>query len=162
MLMFSERFSSKKSFEIDYKGKKVNAFYKFDKQGMHILRFTFIESKSTFKQAIIFHFNQFIGEIVINDKKIDIPKRQFFQLIFEETETSAQFDVHVELKAGDIVICNGSDPLGYGGIWHSLSHGCAMIIESIKENHFKFYCNDHENDDDFDDLIFELEIFEVR
>ena len=35
-----------------------------------------------------------------------------------------------------------------------------MYIEQIGENKLRFYCNDHEIDDDFDDLIFDMEIME--
>ena len=66
----------------------------------------------------------------------------------------------IELTDGDICICNGSDLLGTKKVWRSLCEGCAMIIENISENHLRFYCNDHENDDDFNDLIFDLEISE--
>ena len=36
-----------------------------------------------------------------------------------------------------------------------------MIIEKQNNNCYKFYCNDHENDDDFDDLIFEMKILDI-
>ena len=34
----------------------------------------------------------------------------------------------------------------------------AFWIESFSKNHYRFHCNDHQMDDDFDDLIFDLEI----
>ena len=33
-----------------------------------------------------------------------------------------------------------------------------MIIEKTGKDSYRFYCNDYENDDDFDDLIFDMEI----
>ena len=105
--------------------------------------------------------DNFTGEIYKGDKKVEIPKGSFPQLIFPEKITNKQFELNVVLKAGDIGICNGSDPWGVGEIWHSMSKGCAMIPELIKKNHYRFYCNDHENDDDFNDLIFDLEILDI-
>ena len=39
--------------------------------------------------------------------------------------------------------------------------GFAMIKEELGEDKFRFYCNDIDWDDDFDDLIFDLEIEKV-
>ena len=36
--------------------------------------------------------------------------------------------------------------------------GNAFWIETIAPNHLRFHCNDHEYDDDFDDLIFDMQI----
>lgn len=38
------------------------------------------------------------------------------------------------------------------------SFGNAFWIEKLSPTHSRFYCNDHEYDDDFDDLIFEVEV----
>lgn len=37
-----------------------------------------------------------------------------------------------------------------------------MIIEHFEHNKYRFICNDHEDDEDFDDLIFEMEIIEQK
>ena len=161
MLMFSEQFLEKDSFEIDYNGKKVFAFYSFEKKGKHSLHFTFINTFSHYKQAIIVHLDSFKGNIFIDGREIKKPKGRFPQLLFDEESTPGQFTIDVVLESGNLVICNGSDPLGTGEIWHTITKGCAMIIEPIDENHLRFYCNDHENDDDFDDLIFDLEFLKT-
>ena len=37
-------------------------------------------------------------------------------------------------------------------------YGNAFWMEQLSDNRYRFYCNDHRMDDDFDDLIFDLEI----
>ena len=39
--------------------------------------------------------------------------------------------------------------------------GAAMIKEVISENHFRYYCNDGHPDDNFSDIIFELNVLEI-
>ena len=56
------------------------------------------------------------------------------------------------------MICNGSDLTGTKQFCRSMHMGCAIYIEELGENKYRFNCNDHEIDDDFDDLIYEMEI----
>ena len=44
-------------------------------------------------------------------------------------------------------------------LWMEIT--CLMIKEELGEDKFRFYCNDIDWDDDFDDLIFDLEIEKV-
>ena len=67
---------------------------------------------------------------------------------------------YIYLGEGDIGISNGclrprSDMIT------CFVEGCAMIKEELGEDKFRFYCNDIDWDDDFDDLIFDLEIEKV-
>ena len=156
MLMFSERFLEEGSFEINYKGKKVIAFFSHEKKGRYKLKFTFVNKNSKYHQAIILHLKMFEGKIYYKDEEIKKSKRSFPQIRIEENWGLKNVELVVELTDGKIGICNGSDPLGDGTIWRSRSGGCAMIPEELGENHYRFYCNDHENDDDFDDLVFDL------
>lgn len=162
MMLFSEQFSDQDSGVIEYNGKKINAFYSFDRKGVHILRFTFISTNSPYEQGIILHLEDFKGKLSLDGKIIKKPRGRFPTVLFDQKSAPKQFDLQVELIKGDIGICNASDPIGTGEIWHSMSLGCAMIIEELGEDHFRFHCNDHENDDDFDDLIFEMEILETQ
>lgn len=162
MIVFSVQFAEQNSFEIEYKGKKVNAFYTFDRKGTYKLKFSFVSVNSLYSQAIVLHLDSFKGELSIGGQKIKKPKGRFPQLIFSKKHTPKQFELDVILQEGDIAICNGSIDAQVPEICRSLNGGCAMIIEEIEENHLRFYCNDYENDDDFDDLIFDLEIIKVK
>ena len=155
-------FLEQKSFKIEYKGKMVNAYFPFEKKGSYLFKFSLLSSSSNYLQAIIIHWDSFEGHIYINGEEIKKPKKRFPQTIFDEKYAPKQFEMRVVLQSGKFRICNGSDLLGDESIWRSLYGGCAMIIEEIGENYYRFYCNDHENDDDFDDLIFEMEIIECK
>ena len=37
-------------------------------------------------------------------------------------------------------------------------YGNSFWIEQLSDNQYRFHCNDHKMDDDFDDLIFDLKI----
>ena len=162
MKMFSSMFQEQDSYEIEYKGKKINQCFVFDKKGEHILKFSLISSNSEYLQAIIIHWSSFEGQLFINGEEVKKPKKRFPQTILDEKYAPKQFEIRVILHNGRFIICNGSDLLGDESIWRSLYGGCAMIIEEIGENHYRFYCNDHEIDDDFDDFVFEMEIIECK
>ena len=158
-MTISRCFSEAKTFVIEYKGKIIRRFYTFERKGCTKVRFSFIESNSTYNQAINLHLSEFKGRIILDGEEREQPKGNFPQLVFAEKECPKVIELIIELEDGNIAICNASDPLGTGQIWHSISQGCAMITEVLGENHFRFYCNDHENDDDFNDFIFDMELF---
>ena len=161
MMMFSERFLEQNSDEIEYNGRRVNSYFLFDKKGTHILKFSFVASASKYLQAIIIHWDSFEGEIYIDGKEVKKTNSRFSQTILDEKRTPKEFEIKVVLHSGKFRICNGSDLLGDEKIWRSLYGGCAMIIEEQGNNEYMFYCNDHENDDDFDDLIFKMRVLDV-
>lgn len=159
MIDFTQQFTQAHSFELEYNGKKISRFLKVNKKGSYILRFTFVSTNSRFTQAIVLFFSEdFKGKVYLMGKEQKIPKTPFPKMNFWEDTAPRSFDVEVDVEAGQITVCNGSDPLGTKQICHSLSFGCALINEKLGEDRFRFQCNDHENDDDFDDLIFEMEI----
>lgn len=161
MKIFSVQFEEQDAFEIEYKGKTIKRFYVFDKKGHYKMKFSFVSTNSAHEQAIVFHLDQFRGKLLINGKEQKKPKGRFPQFMFTEKYASRQFEVEVILEEGDIGICNGYFHSQMPQICQSLVWGCAIIIEELGENSMRFYCNDGDNDDDFDDLIFDLEIVEI-
>jgi hypothetical protein len=158
LLPFREMFNNKKSFEVDYKGKIVNGFFSYNHVGKNLLKFSFVSSKSPYLQAIIMSLSQFKGNIFIDGKEVQIGKNKFAKLYFCEDTTPNEFDVQVNLIDGVIAIGSGADSIGDKKNFHYLSGGNAMVITKWGDNKYRFNCNDFENDDDFDDLIFDLEI----
>ena len=128
--------------------KKMNMYF-----GLNLL-----VPRSHYNQAVVLHLDSFVGKLYIDGERLEIPKNKFPQIVFEEKYAPRQFDLKVQLEDGELTICNGSDLLGTGDMWCSLDMGCAMIVEQISEKRFVFFCNDHEDDDDFDDLVFEIEV----
>lgn len=162
MVYFSSEFALAKSDVIEYKGKKIHRFFKIEKPGEYLLKFKFISSNSQFNQAVDIHYGCLKGNMYFLGENITKKKSTFAQAIFFEDDIASRcFELELTLKDGSITICNGSDTDGTKTGCSTMVFGCAMIIEEIKQNHYKFYCNDFEPDDDFDDLIFELELVEL-
>lgn len=141
---------------ITYKNKNIKSYYPINKSC--ILRFSFISSNSFFEQAIVVSLDDdFQGSIYLNGKNMKIPNSRFPKFVFWKETAPVQFEIAVTIENGFLAICNGSDPFGDKKICRHLSGGCAFFIEKLEDNKLRFHCNDHENDDDFDDLIFDLE-----
>ena len=143
---------------MEYKGKKLISFYRFNQKGNYRLKFSFISVDSPCKQAIVLHLDEFEGKIYAKGKELKKERRKFPQLIFPEDEMPKEFELDVILKEGDIGISNGYEYPNYPGVWDSLSEGCAMYMEEIAPNHLIFHCNDYYNDDDLNDFVFSMEI----
>ncbi len=141
--------------EINYHGKITQKYYKLDTPGEYDFTFTFIKKNSRFNQAIVLLFLDFTGDIYLFDQKHKLPNNRFPKVNFWFEESNTEISVRIRLVKGIVLICNGSDPIGNKQICHSLCFGCALQVEK-QDNKLIFHCNDHENDDDFDDLEFEI------
>ena len=155
-LMFEEAGNN----EIEYKGKKIFRFYKFERIGKFRLQFKFVGVNSPFGQGIVIGYDDYNGSIYINGQKLKTTRKVFRDIYMTEESNPNGFYVDINSDNGFITINNCSDSIGTGEFYDSLIEGRAMYIEQIGENKLRFYCNDHEIDDDFDDLIFDMEITE--
>ena len=145
-------------FEMEYKGRKLIAFYRLDQKGNYRLKQSVISVDTPCRHAIVFHLDEFEGKIYAKGKELKKEKRKFPQLIFPEDEMPREFELEVVLKEGNLVICNGYEYPDCPELWGSLSNGCAMYMEEIAPNHLIFHCNDYYNDDDLNDFVFSMEI----
>ena len=132
MKPFKWMFEEQNATEIEYKGKQVRALYRYDKK----------------------------GKIFWNGKRLKKERRRFPQIIFEETWVPKEFELEVILEEGNIAISNGCLRPTTETI-ACFVDDFAMIKEKLGEDKFRFYCNDIDWEDDFDDLIFDLEIEKV-
>ena len=160
MKPFKWMFEEQNATEIEYKGKQISALYRYDKKGKYRLKFTFVSTNSQYEQSIILHLDGFKGKIFWNGKRLKKERRRFPQIIFEETWVPKEFELEVILEEGNIAISNGCLRPTTETI-ACFVDGFAMIKEELGEDKFRFYCNDIDWDDDFDDLIFDLEIEKV-
>lgn len=144
--------------QIVYNDKIVRRAFKIKEPGEYVIKLKVISENSPFNQAILVFFNSFNGEFFLLDKRIDIPKKRFPHMILWTDDICDDLMVKVKLNSGSFMLCNGSDPIGTKQICHSLYLGCAIHVEKLSDNLYRFNCNDHEDDDDFNDLIFDMEI----
>jgi len=156
MKPFSVLFDGKS--QILYNDKLVSRYYLLDEPGEYLISFRFISTNSKFNQAIVMIFNEFIGSYFLFDEEVQIPRIRFPKENFWADTSPSEIRIKINLISGRIYICNGSDPLGTKQICHALHMGCAMCVNKTSDNVYRFHCNDHENDDDFDDLVFEMKI----
>ena len=155
---FNVLFEENNSPIIQYQGKTIHRFCNIENSGSFTLKFSNIKRASKNFQAILILFNDCKGKMFIGGQEKELPKGIFPKLLFWEDLSPNSFEISFILESGNIIICNGSDPLGTKERCHYLTKNCAMFIEECAENKLKFFCNDHEYDDDFDDLIFDMEI----
>lgn len=162
MKSFELMFEEARSNEIEYKGKKILRFYKFNRIGKFRLQFKFVGINSPFGQGIVIGFTSYAGPINVNGKKRKMTRKVFKDVYMIQEAYPDGFYIDVEIRNENefITVNNCSDSLKTGNLYGSLREGRAMYIEQIGENKLRFHCNDHEIDDDFDDLIFDMEIME--
>ena len=160
-MYFDSLFSSAGKKEVEYKGEKIYSGYDYCKLGLHKLKFTFISSNPKREQCIVLLGNNDICEIEYNGKKYHFPKGRFPSCDIFEKDFGKSFILNINLKKDHIAICNGAIlEVGDTQLVRYSSFGCAMKIEEISDNKIRFYCNDYEPNDDFNDLIFEIEFLD--
>lgn len=91
----------------------VQRLFPFVKHGKFKLRFKFIQSNSTFTQAIKVFLINFRGNIKLNEKSIRLSKGNYPQVVFFENSSPKEIELDLEIQQGWISICNASDPSGY-------------------------------------------------
>lgn len=158
---FNSLFSSTQDDYIYYKKEKIYAIYRYNKLGNHKVKFRFISSNRKREQCIILIGDNKICDIKYNGKRYNFPKRKFTTCDLFEKDFGKEFILEINLKCDTIGICNGAIlKAGDLNLVRFCNEGCAMKIEDISENKKRFYCNDYEINDDFNDLIFEIEFLD--
>ena len=156
---FQLKFEQQKCNAVEHNGRVYHRYYPIDITKNVELNIAFISSHSEYNQSVVIFFPEnFDGEISVCGKPFRIEKQKFPKLILWKDISLSKVNVCISNFVGRIEVCNGSDPIGTKQFCYCLSRGNAMFIEQVQANRSRFYCNDHVFDEDFDDLIFELEI----
>jgi hypothetical protein len=115
-------------------------------KGVVQLRFRFVSTDSEWKQGMSLTAD---GQFLINN--VIVKKAA---VLWEDTAPSGS-EFECETRNGIVEVTNVRDTGdGVAESWHG---GAAMMVEAIKEGR-RYRCNDGHFDDDFDDLVFELEL----
>lgn len=177
-------FNGRETFEED--GKVFYRSYKIEKQGNFLLKIRVISINSMYRQAVAFSLSstpRFTGTLRINGQQFKAEKKKTNYVIPVELPDKSEIIMELDIVEGFVRIANASDFLGdYPQLIEQIStqtgrtreqfrgnsytsgftaanlYGNAFWVESLSENCFRFHCNDHRMDDDFDDLVFDLEI----
>ena len=160
MIPNGKAFNGKSYFE--HNGKIIRRWYAIEKDGNYDLIIKIISTNSAHMQGIALFFSEFKGKLQLNGKSLPVLKGKFKHYVFSENQIQPDgLTLSVLAEKGHLVLANGSQLLD-DGHFECGAFGCAFWIEILAENHFRFHCNDYEMDDDFDDLVFDLEIIEIE
>ncbi len=146
--------------KIEYKGETVYSLYEYNLKGKHTVKFRLIYSNSNEDRGITLSKVNFKGKISYNDESFVELKGAYAAVDIFEPYWKDEKQVTIDLEDGYVGIANGKFTTGGDGVRYldcGLFWG-AMKVEQISEAVTRFYCNDTELEDDFDDLIFEMEV----
>ena len=148
--------------EIIYDGKLYSRLYRMiDSPGRYILHFEFISTNSDYEQCIGLSLFKFKGAVYINGERVKLGRGEFTGMQFSERTAPQKFNVEIDMKSGVISIYNSARGWREDIINHTPSAVPAMIVDKTGDNSYIFHCNDYVYDDDFDDLVFSLEIIKL-
>lgn len=158
MPLFSELFEKTNGQSLVYNKKIVRRALIFKGPKKMKIFIHFISRNSKYKQGVSFNMFTMKGKLSCNG---EIIKKGSF--VFWEHSSPKDIEVDVEIKDGELNIFNVSETKDHRGVTHmvSLNMGMAFYYEEINSNKYRCFCNDWEPDDDFDDLIFDIEFIEL-
>ena len=189
MIPNARAFNGKEAFEAD--GKIFFRSWKIPRQRKFRLSIQVKEIHSIYKQGIAFSLSsnpRFMGNICINGEPWNIDRRHQMAHVIPVSQDVPydQLVIDLDILDGYIRIANASDFLDdyleliekvsaqtgrtreqfrgctfTSGFAAANMYGNAFWIETLGDNKFRFHCNDHKMDDDFDDMIFDMEIIEI-
>ena len=149
---FEKLFIESKGQPIKYKGKELKMIDRVALPASKILlQIDFIATDSIWTQGIVL---QTKGEFEVNGQKM--PNKT---VLWEDT---APKQVKIIITSKDKTLCiynvwEITDHLG-NKVTHYWYNGGALFLEKINETTTIYHCNDGFPDDDFDDLIFKVEV----
>lgn len=156
MIPNNRAFNGKPTYEDN--GKIISRWHRLGIKGDYQLHFRFISVNPERKQAVALFFSNYVGEVRWNGQLLTVPQNAFGHYLFKmEDFPDRQFTLCVCAREGELVFGNASLRPEVG-TYTCGSFGNAFWIEKVDDTVFRFHCNDHEYNEDFNDLIFELEI----
>lgn len=184
MIPTNRAFDGRQKIEADEKA--YYRSYRIERQGKYRLVIRIISIDSEYDQGIAFTFSRtprFKGSLILNGQKFVPEKRQQYYVVPVAYPEKNELVMDLDVLDGYFVLASASDYLDdyptlidrisqqtgrsreqfrgnsyTSGFTASNLYGNAFWIEAFSKNRYRFHCNDHRMDDDFDDLIFDLEI----
>jgi len=156
MIPNSKAFNGKSFYEFD--GKTIYRWHRIQRLGDYQINVRVVQINSNHKQGIALFFSDFKGMIKLNGSILPVLKGKFKHYTFKQDDIlHNEISLTIHAEAGALVIGNASQVPG-DDCYECGALGCAFWIEELSPDCARFHCNDHEYDDDFNDLIFDLEI----
>ena len=184
MIPSQRTFANRECVEED--GRMYYRYYKIEKQGRFRLKIRVISINSPYFRGIAFSLSsspKFKGTLLLNEQKFKLDRKQFVYVMPVSLPDRNEIVMDFDVAEGHILLSNASDFLDdypeliekvsaqtgrtreqfrgctyVSGIAPGFLYGNAFWLEKLSDDLYRFHCNDHKMDDDFDDMIFELEI----
>lgn len=145
-MSFQELFKKSNGQSITYEGKEIKMVDKVSlpyKETMIDVRF--ISTNSDWEQGLIL---QTKGEFIVNEQKIKD------KIVLWEHTAPELTQVITKSKDYTLIVYNVWKT--HDGTIHYWNNGGALYSTETNDKVITYHCNDGHNDDDFDNLIFEL------
>ena len=157
MPLFNKMFELSQGKSISYNNKTIHRALSVNGPKKLKIEVKFIERNSIYRQGISFSMFTMKGKLYCNGETVSKGGFEFW-----EDSSPQKFTVDVEIDNGELSIFNISEYIDFRGIHSktSLSKGMAFYYEEIGANKYRCYCNDWQPDDNFDDLVFDIEYIE--
>jgi hypothetical protein len=148
MPSFEELFRKSKGQPVEYNGQTIQMVDRVPVADGQQLRVVFESTNSVWKQGVYLTTD---GTFEVNSQVM--PKA----VVLWQDTAPREVVLRIKSSKGECSIKNVWD-VGNGTMdsWH---HGAAMIVEN-HESYRRYRCNDGQPDDDFDDIVFRLELTE--
>ena len=156
MIPNDRAFNGKSSFEYD--DKTYHRWYYLKQLGDCTIKINYVSSNSNNEQGIALFFSNFKGNVLLNGKQLKVLNGLKHYVFYERDIKEKGVELTVHNENGYLYFGTGANE---NGIFRCGSFACAFYIEEITKNHYRFYCNDFEMDDDFDDFIFDIIIEKI-
>ena len=184
MIPTDRAFNGRQNIEVD--GKVYYRSYRIERQGKYRLVIRIISINSEYNQGIAFTFSRtpkFKGTLFLNGQKFVSEKGKQYYVVPVSYPEKNELVMELDVLDGYFVLANASAYLdAYPALIDQISqqtgrsreqfrgnsytsgftasnlYGNAFWVEALSKKLYRFHCNDHRMDDDFDDLIFDLEI----
>ena len=148
--------------DVTYEGKLYSRIFAvIDTHGKYRFHFEFISTDSDYEQCIGLSLFKFKGAVRIDGNKMKLGRGEFTGMQFSEKTAPQKFDVEIDMESGIVSIYNSAKGWMEDIRNYTPSAVPAMIVDKTGDNSYIFHCNDYVYDDDFDDLVFSLEIIKL-
>lgn len=158
MPLFEELFNKADSQIIEYNNRVIHRAFSIDAPKRVRIIVSFVKRNSEYLQGVSINMFTMKGTMTCNG--ITIKKGGF--AIWEDHSPIDNI-IDAEIKGGTLCIFNFSEKTDYRGVKYevSLQMGSCFYYNQLGKNKYRCYCNDWEPDDDFDDLIFDIEFIDL-
>ena len=146
MTCIEDLFRESKGQPVDYKGRTIHMFDRVHVPDGHELRIVLESAGSDWRQGVHLSTD---GAFEVNDQTVEKA------VVLWRDTAPREIALRVRTKSGECLVKNVWD-VG-DGVMHSWHGGAAMVVDGSQALR-RYRCNDGKNDDDFDDLVFSLQV----